>query len=81
MLPASESFSVRGLSNPAPGKTSGLFLDSSQIYRYSYEAEIELNEADLPQKNKIHTKHADVGKCCENVFDICSLDNCLLIYL
>nr|XP_039272925.1 microsomal triglyceride transfer protein-like isoform X1 [Styela clava] len=62
LSPTYHCFSVRGFAQAAtPEGVSGQSLDPSRIYQYSYEAEVELNEADLPQDSKIHTQHADVG--------------------
>ena len=45
-----------------PVGSSGLYLDPARTYRYSYEAEVVLNEADLTDKDKEYRIHADVGK-------------------
>jgi len=37
-------------------------LDPAKFYRYSYEAEVILNEADLTNEDKAHRIHADVGE-------------------
>ena len=45
-----------------PFVSSGLYLDPQKSFRYSYEAEVILNEADLTSADKVHRIHADVGQ-------------------
>lgn len=55
-------FAVRGFVHAAEQGVSGQHLDHTRVYQYSYEAEVELNEADVSTDAKVHTRHSDVGR-------------------
>nr|CAB3264072.1 microsomal triglyceride transfer protein large subunit-like [Phallusia mammillata] len=53
-----------------PVGSSGLHFDPSMSYRYSYEAQVILNEADIANEDKAHRMHADVGLKVVAVFEL-----------
>uniref|UniRef100_H2YTN5 Vitellogenin domain-containing protein n=1 Tax=Ciona savignyi TaxID=51511 RepID=H2YTN5_CIOSA len=55
-----------------PVGSSGLSYNPNKVYRYSYEAEVTLNEADLTNEDKVHRMHADVGLKVGAVFELSS---------
>jgi len=45
-----------------PVGSSGLHFNPTRSYKYSYEAEVTLNHADLASDDKTDRSHADIGK-------------------
>lgn len=66
-------FAVRGFAHAAENEVSGQYLDPTKVYQYSYEAEVELNEADVPTDAKAHARHSDVGKFDNGLTLVCEI--------
>ncbi|XP_076825424.1 microsomal triglyceride transfer protein-like [Clavelina lepadiformis] len=50
--------------------SAGPYYEKDKLYRYSYETEVILNEADLATEDKVHRMHADVGLKLIAIFEL-----------